>query len=543
MPDRPYQIKLVDQTTPDLWRRGFRSVVWVAPTGAGKTRMAHRLIRKVHDADWAQRWFVAHTEELIDQPADDFAGDGIPHAFIKAGRDPDPNCATQICQVQTMINRQLVVAPDRNGRPYKRAIVFIDEAHHVKASTYLRIRERLIALYELIYFILLTATPYRRDGRGLADVADALVEATTPRELIDNGWLVDPIYFATPPPPENAEPQVRRARLVGDVVDTWKRRSRGLPTVGRAINIAHSLALVERFRAQGVRAEHIDGDTPPELRRELYARLAIGGCASDHPEAIDVLSTGGTIFEEGFDSLKSYRHVLNIKRLWLGKSYPPRYRPLACLGDWAPSGAKAAWIQRVGRVTRMHGPEQVAQLLAQGVESDLKTSAVVLCHSGNLDTHRHLVDHCGFGLEGDAMGSTRAASTARLHVRAPLSCPACFAVEPAGTPRCRACGAELAAGQQDIPTEDKSVELVRRDWSADAAPRLPDTPVAMERTLKRLYGEQRQKNAERAAAGLPPYKDGWARGRFFALHRQWPPYEMEQAIRRALGFAAIDRRR
>lgn len=541
MPDRPYQTKLVDVTTPDLWKRGYRSIVWVAPTGAGKTRMAHRLIKKVRDADWAQVWFIAHTEELLDQPAADFGVDGIPHAFVKAGRDPDPNCATQVCQVQTMINRELVVAPDARGVPYKRALVFIDEAHHVKASTYLRIRDRLRGLYELCYFVLMTATPYRTDGRGLADVADALVEATTPRLLIADGFLVDPIYYATPPPPDDATPTIRHTRLVGDVVETWLRRGRGLPTIGRAINVAHSKALVDRFRARGVRAEHIDGDTPPALRRELYARLAIGGCASEHPQAIDVLSTGGTMLEEGFDSLKSYRHALALPALWLGKSYPPRYRPLGGLGDWAPSGARGAWIQRVGRVTRVHGPEQVAALAAQGIESDLKAGAVVLCHSGNLDKHKHLVDHEGFGLEGDVAGATKPGNVARLHVRGPLTCAQCYAVEPAGTATCRACGAALAAGQQDLPTEDASVELVERKRDPAVAV-LPDTPGAMEATLKRLYAQQRQANAERAAQGIPPYKDGWARGRFFALHRRWPPHEMDQALRRVFGFPTIDRR-
>lgn len=496
--------------------------------------MAMRMIRKVRAHDWAQVWFIAHSTELIDQPADDLAELEIPHAFVKAERDPDPTAAVQVCQVQTLINRQITPAPDGNGKPYRRAVVFIDEAHHVKAATYLQVRDRLRASYDLIYFLLLTATPYRTDGRGLADVAEALIEATTPRELVDAGYLVNPLYWSNPPPDEDADALADRPRLVGDIVDTWLKRADGLPTIGRAINVAHSQRIVERFRAAGVRAEHIDGTMGQAQRANLYARLAIGGRASGHPQAIDVLCTGGTLLEEGFDGRKSYRHVLADRSLWLGHSYPPRYRPLCCLGDWSPTKARGAWIQRIGRVTRTHWPSEVAAMSKQGIDSDVKTRALVLCHSGNLERHRFLLDHQGFTLDGDQVGATKPGSAPRLRARAPLSCPVCLAVSSAGTPACPACGCPLAAGEPDIPEEDAATELVERKWDPKAT--LPPTTEIMTRALRKFYAQMRSANAERAAVGAPAYKPGWARVKFKLAFGDWPPDHMDRAIAAEFGF-------
>lgn len=50
--------------------------------------------------------------------------------------------------------------------------------------------QELIKEYPESYIIGLTATPCRSDGRGLGNIYDELVEASSIKELINQGYLV-----------------------------------------------------------------------------------------------------------------------------------------------------------------------------------------------------------------------------------------------------------------------------------------------------------------------------------------------------------------
>ena len=69
-----------------------------------------------------------------------------------------------------------------------------------KAQTYQRILRELRQTYQHVYVVYLTATPNRLDGQGLGDVSDALVEATTPRKLIAEGFITEGQVIGRPPP-------------------------------------------------------------------------------------------------------------------------------------------------------------------------------------------------------------------------------------------------------------------------------------------------------------------------------------------------------
>ena len=83
---RGYQDLLVNATTPQLWREGYRRLVWVLPTGAGKTRCAQTLIARMRATDWCAVYYFAHTTELVTQPASGFASRDVRFGFLKAPR-------------------------------------------------------------------------------------------------------------------------------------------------------------------------------------------------------------------------------------------------------------------------------------------------------------------------------------------------------------------------------------------------------------------------------------------------------------------------
>lgn len=535
----------------------------------------------VLDKSWAQIFFIAHTETLIDQPAQRFADRRIAHAFVKAGRKADATAQVQFCSDATMVRRDVDVAIGVDGKPHTRAVVIIDECHRVRSATYLQILTKLSRKFQFVYLLLLTGTPYRLDGRGLADVASALAEAATPRQLMGlapfaNGStlkrpvILSPRYISKPIQDGVAEALLTQPQIVGDVVGTWLREARlsdakesraHLATICRAYTIAHSQFLVDRFIAAGARAAHIDGTLPSSSRRQLLVELAIG--------RLGVLVAGSNIFDEGYDSRASYEMLLprgdgadawallrnlgvelgaaeamslrrrvvgsvlpELRRYWPAVESalpmePPTYVPLSCLIDAAPTASCGAWMQRQGRVVRSwygDSDDEVATRAALGLTwSREKRQALVICHSGNLERHGALIWHEGFNLAQDATWSTKprlASGVPALHPPRPVTCPKCLSVEVAGAAVCAYCGETLTTVR--LPDEDRDVVLVEKKAESVVV----STPSMREDFLR---GQIRTAKAK-------GYKLGWALARYKARFGFWPDGGMVAMMRRQMGL-------
>ncbi|TXH49297.1 MAG: DEAD/DEAH box helicase [Desulfurellales bacterium] len=591
---RPYQLDAVE-AVKSHWRQGRRRVILTMPVGAGKTFCAERIIIPTLDTEWAQVFYIAHTEALIDQPAFRFADASIQHAFIKAGRVADASAALQFCSAATLVRRDVTPARKRDGTAYARVLVVVDEAHRLKSSQYISILDKLSKAFMHVYMLLLTATPYRLDGRGFADVADAIVEATTPRQLMDMGVLVKPRYFAqqvTIADGEDAEVVLSRPAVVGDVVREWQLRSPVVApvepkTICRAYSIAHSKLLTQRFLDAGVQAAHIDGDMTTAQRRRLLVGLAV----TKHPLAIDVLCAGSNIFDEGFDSRASYEmllprgaeavrawSVLNCSSAELGAAelgaaealalrravlsgvlpelrdfwpaadsgapmLPPRYAPLLILSDAAPTASCGAWMQRQGRVVRSWGGDDVVTVAArswQGVAtSPPKSVALVLCHGGSLARHGPLIFHDAahmshlFGLRDDSVWAPKLKKGNGI-------------AGITGVPTIRTCPGCLVVDVEDnercqycgtvlaeakLPDEDRATVLVEIE-----APVVASTPGIQENFLRARYGEMVKANRARAMSGKPPYKPGWPLVRFKSRFGFWPGRELIGRMKAEFGL-------
>ena len=162
-------------------------------------------------------------------------------------------------------------------------ILVIDEAHHARAETY----QAVIDAYPGAIVIGLTATPCRRDGRGLGNIFDALVEAPQVAALIEQKALVPSRVYAPSTPDldgvrvergDYVESQlaerVNTAELVGDIGTHWLKLGERRPTVCFATGVEHSVAIRNEFRRLGVLAEHIDGGTPDRRTRRDLGGLA-----------------------------------------------------------------------------------------------------------------------------------------------------------------------------------------------------------------------------------------------------------------------------
>ena len=102
--------------------------------------------------------FLAHRRELIHQARNKLADSGVSSGLILAGEPMRPMEGVQVASVQTLWSRCVRGSTDLPPAD----IVFVDEAHHVRARTYRTIIDR----YPNSSIIGMTATPCRRDGRG-----------------------------------------------------------------------------------------------------------------------------------------------------------------------------------------------------------------------------------------------------------------------------------------------------------------------------------------------------------------------------------------
>ena len=271
---RPFQQDLVKEVRV----RRRRCTLIVLPTGAGKTVVMSEIGR---GAENMHVLVLVHRRELVFQARDKFRMFGIEAGIILAGEPMNLMARVQIASVQTLWSR---CVRGKTDLPHA-DIVFIDEAHHVPARTY----RHIIAAYPEAQIIGLTATPCRRDGRGLGSVFDVLIEGPQVADLTKQGYLVGTKVFA-PSRPDLMGVRVRhgdyveadlatrmdRAELVGDAITHWHRHADRRKTVLFATSVAHSVHLKDEFIKSGVKAEHIDGSTPKDERDDILARLASG---------------------------------------------------------------------------------------------------------------------------------------------------------------------------------------------------------------------------------------------------------------------------
>lgn len=267
---RDYQQRGLEQILA-AYRGGARVVLAVAPTGSGKTTIFTHLTSELD----ASTVILVHRRELATQAANRLREFGVDFGFIMAGEPTRPWARVQIASVQTLVRR----AVPRAG------LVICDEAHLSTANTWTKI----LGQYPRAKILGFTATPWRLSGKPLAGAYDACVVIATPRELREQGHLCDYIGFSYKTPDlsdvkttagdyneaQSAE-KMREPSIVANVVEQWLAHASALSTVVFAVTVEHSKQLTAEFRAAGVRAEHLDGQTPTFQRMAILRRVESG---------------------------------------------------------------------------------------------------------------------------------------------------------------------------------------------------------------------------------------------------------------------------
>lgn len=276
---RKYQEELV-QSVSDAWKGGFKAPCIVLGCGGGKSCIVAEIARRT---TWRGKrvLFLVHRRELVEQ---------IARTFLMWGVDMH-YCDIMMVQTATRRIRKLK----------KPSLIITDENHHSPAKSYKNIYEAFFDVYR----VGVTATPTRLNGDGLCDTNDKLIIGPETKWLIDNHYLAPYDYYA----PKVAdltglhikmgeyvttdiEKAMIKKAVFGDVIKYYKQLANGKKAVCYCASVKHSVAQAEAFRAAGIPAAHIDGETPAGERANIINAFRLG--------SIKILCNVDLI-SEGFD--------------------------------------------------------------------------------------------------------------------------------------------------------------------------------------------------------------------------------------------------
>jgi superfamily II DNA or RNA helicase len=277
---RGYQSRALDELRAAI-RAGHRRILLALPTGGGKSVIFSKVIASANEKK-NPVLFLVHKRELVRQASGHLKNEGVPHGIIMAGEVMNLDAANQVCSKDTLHRR--AVASMKLVLPPARVIV-VDEAHRTGTTTYNDILDQ----YPDAILIGVTATPTRKNGRGLGAQWDKLIVVTTVAELQEMGFLCQTRYMVPAIPDlknigtqdgDYVEEQLQKlmddAKLIGSVVDHWLRYAENRQTIVFATGVSHSMHLRDRFLLAGVPAAHVDGGTLRKERDAIFAAFERG---------------------------------------------------------------------------------------------------------------------------------------------------------------------------------------------------------------------------------------------------------------------------
>lgn len=403
---RDYQLSGVGRLRDSI-RKHKRSIL-VAATGAGKTRMAIRIMQGANEQGNVC-WFIVHRRELCKQTSRALWEAKLSHGMIMSGKTRSPSLV-QVGTVITAANRIEKLPPHERPK-----VIIFDEAHRSISSAY----QRIIDACPDAYVIGPTATPERTDGKGLKAVYNDIIEVTSMAWLIENGFLSRYRLIAPSDGPDLSSVKMKggdydetaltvvmdKPQITGDAIKAYFEFANGKRCMVFCVSIRHSVHTCEQYNGAGVRAEHIDG-THSDNEREA---------------ALDRLRRGETLV------------LCTVQLAIEGLDIPA----VEAVQQLRPTQSIIVYLQAIGRGLRVE---------------EGKKELIILDQVNNWKRHGLPCDDREWSLEGRAKGKRKKQEEeADIKVQ---QCKECYHVFKKGLTHCPNCGIEVPTGGRLIEQVD-----------------------------------------------------------------------------------------
>lgn len=488
---RPKQTELADAIRQAFGPGGHRAVLGVAHTAFGKTVLFSYIVASAA-AKGRRVLIMAHRQELIDQISKSLRNFDVAHGIISPQYTPNYTHRVQVASIATM-NARFEKIPER-FRNFD--LVILDEAHHLLATnTFGKVYEKL----GRPRILGVTATPERGDGKGLdveaGGIFQTMVEVTTVRESIEEGYLSDFVVYAPVSPIDLSDiktkmgdfdkqalaERVDRPTVTGDAVKEYARRCPTYPAVVFCVSIEHCKHVAAEFQAAGFDFRVIDGTMEDGERKRL-----INGLGKTHLGLVscDIISEGTDV------------------------------PSIACAIFLRPTKSLGLFIQQAGRAIRpvyaegydLSTREGRLEALANGP----KPRAVLLDHAGLTHIHGFIDEEREWSLEGRKKASKRKKKDEEptIPVTQCTKCYACFKPAPA----CPHCGEPVEVKTRKVEHVDGELHEITREMAE-----------AMRKDKRREVGQAKSLEDLQRIAAERGYSPGWAFHTWQAKSRKRAP--------------------
>jgi DNA repair protein RadD len=507
---RPYQEQILEDTRAAL--RVHRSALICAPPGAGKGSIIAYMVQSAV-AKGKRVIFAVRGVALVNDMHRRLTKLGVEHGVLAGGKRRERWHPVQVASVDTLW---------RMDPPPICDLLVCDEARQFSNET----GRKILQHYPKARIVGADGTPALLDGRGLGvscgGIFESLVMGPDEQALIDMGFLVPSQVIGTDNTPDTSKvgktggdfnqkklaEVCDKVKLVGDIVEHWKRHANGLKTVAFGVDQNHARHIMEAFTAANIEAAYVDANTPDDEREAIYERLDNG--------SLLVLSNCGVA--------------------GIGWDHPA----VQVVVSARPTSSLMLWRQMMGRGSRIHPG---------------KKKMIILDHSGNSARHYPY----GFfetppiwTLDGpakppkDSEGKARAVSMCKRPVPMPDSgtpeffkgpvskCGRyllpCFSYFPAGADVCPFCGLPLLRVGREIEVEAgqlQDLSALREKAKLEVKAKSPGQQ-AYERKLEEQYLEIYRKAKTTMTSKGVPHKDGYAALQFHATTNRWPRKEWKE---------------
>lgn len=469
---RPYQTD-AKRSVEDAWRAGARNVLLRLPTGGGKTPTFGAIVEGEPGASCV----IAHRAELVSQSSLALALYGIRHRVIgppalaaqcsslhlsaTGANYISQNSRCAVAGVDTLIRR-----PAADPWFGQVRLWVVDEGHHLQSKNKWG---RAVAMFSnpAVRGLAVTATPGRPDGRGLSRATDGLIDTMVHGPemgaLMRAGYLTGYRIIAPPSdidysgvhvtasgdlsPPELSAAVHKSKRIVGDIVENYLRFARGKLGITFCVDVAAAIETAATYRAAGVRAEVITGETPAPLRADIMRKF----------RAREILQ------------------LVNVDLLGEGVDVPA----VEVVSMARRTASFIVYAQQFGRMLRLFLPKVLqgawdtytdAQRLAFIAASD-KPLGILIDHVGNVNYHKLPDSPREWSLDrrerrgrGEAAPDVDPVRTC-LNPNANGTGIVCLEVYRRILPKCPACGHAVEPAQRSAP---EHVDGVMEELSPEA---------------------------------------------------------------------------
>lgn len=348
------------------WQNGNMNVLYVLPTGGGKTVVLMSIIKHYEQ----HQVIIAHRQELISQISLVLASNGIKHNLIASDKIIkqlsiiqiakfnkvfiDPLAITVVASIDTLLRRLNKFEYQQWAKKIK--LWIIDECHHVVKDNKWG---KVLQSFHNAIGLGVTATPLRTDGKGLGinnhGLFHDMIVGPSMNDLMEMKFLSKYRIFCPPSDLDLSnvkltnsgdfvKPQlsqaVEKSTIIGDAVSHYLKYANGMKGLTFCTSIKSAVDMTDRYNQAGISAMLVTAKTPIEDRINASKFLESG----DLLQLVNV-----DIFGEGYD-----------------------LPTVSCISFLRPTASLNLYMQQFGRSLR----------IAAG-----KKNAIIFDHVGNVQRH------------------------------------------------------------------------------------------------------------------------------------------------------------